>query len=117
MTASDASGGSSCYIRVLLDNACRWRPRPRRAALPKWPWLQRFIALQNWETKVRTIDAVAKPHPKVRMRFDLPTVVQCAAGVVPYRPDALAHHDEFKHYYSSPVPEAGTAPAGPNTPG
>ena len=107
-----ADGVQHCEIAGMRDTLDGYA-----AALPKWPWLQRFIALQNWETKVRTIDAVAKPHPKVRMRFDLPTVVQCAAGVVPYRPDALAHHDEFKHYYSSPVPEAGTAPAGPNTPG
>ena len=107
-----ADGVQHCEIAGMRDTLAGYA-----ATLPKWSWLQRFIARQNWETKVRTIDTVAKAHTTVRIRFDLPTVVQCASGVGPYRPDALAHHDDFKHYYSSPAPEAGAAPASPTTPG
>jgi hypothetical protein len=69
------------------------------ATLPKWSWLQKFIARQNWETNVRAIDPKAMVHPTVRERFELSDVVQCAAGREPYRPAALAQHDEFEKFY------------------
>jgi hypothetical protein len=44
------------------------------------------------------------PGRSIRLRFDLPHVVQCAAGVGPYRPDALVHHEDFKRYYRRTFP-------------
>jgi Uncharacterized alpha/beta hydrolase domain (DUF2235) len=68
--------------------------------LPNWSWLRGLVARQNWQIKVRDVGMASKVHPTVGQRFDLPTVVQCAAGAAPYRPDALAHHDDFKRYYT-----------------
>jgi hypothetical protein len=104
-----ADGVQHCEIAGMRDTLDGYA-----ATLPKWAWLQRFIAIQNWETKVRTIDGHAKVHAAVRTRFDLPKVTQCAR-IGAYRPDALALHEEFKHYYSSPNPEGETTPSGPTT--
>ena len=66
--------------------------------LPKWGWLQRLVANQNWEIKIRTITHDAIVHPTVETRFALPSVIQCA-DVGPYRPEALRNHDKFKDRY------------------
>lgn len=68
------------------------------AKLPKWGWLQRYIAGKNWETKVREIRHDAPVDPTVESRAGLPKVTQCA-NVGPYRPDALREHDDFAHLY------------------
>jgi hypothetical protein len=78
------------------------------AKLPKWGWLQRYVASQNWETKVRVIDPEARVDPTVKTRAALPEVVQCAT-VGPYRPDALRNHNDFKQLYTE---AAGASRAG-----
>lgn len=89
-----AGGVQHCEVAGMRDTLDGYAGK-----LPKWSWLQKFVARQNWETKIRAIDADAKVHPMVRARFDLPIVMQCVAGTGPYRPDALAHHEDFKRYY------------------
>ena len=90
----DAGGVRHCEVAGMRDTLDAFADR-----LPKWRWLRSRIAGRNWEVKLRVIDAAAKVHPAVGQRFELPTVVQCATGVAPYRPDALAGHDDFKRYY------------------
>ncbi|MGY3361901.1 hypothetical protein ACVWZK_008564 [Bradyrhizobium sp. GM0.4] len=68
------------------------------AKLPKWRWLQRYIAGMNWETKVREMTHDAPLDPTVKTRAGLLKVIQCA-NVGPYRPEALRNHDDFKQYY------------------
>lgn len=53
----------------------------------------------NWPEEMRKIDPEAPVHPSVTERFKLDNVVQCAAGLGPYRPEALRNHSEFKSYY------------------
>jgi uncharacterized protein (DUF2235 family) len=89
-----ANGVQHCEVAGMHDSLEGYA-----AKLPKWTWLQKFIARQSWETKVRTIDPKAEVHPTVLVRFDLPEVVQCATGSSPYRPVALAEHKEFRKYY------------------
>jgi hypothetical protein len=71
------------------------------AKLPKWVWLQRHIAAQNWETKIREINNKAPVDPTVKTRAALAKVTQCAS-VGPYRPEALRNHDDVKQYYTHP---------------
>jgi hypothetical protein len=68
------------------------------AKLPKWKWLQRYIAGNNWETKIREITHDAPLDPTVKIRAGLRAVTRCA-NVGPYRPDALRGHDELKGLY------------------
>lgn len=89
-----AGGVQHCEIAGMRDTLDAYV-----AKLPKWKWLQRIIAGKNWEVEIREITHNAPVHPTVRTRFDLPEVAQCA-HVGAYRPDALAHHDEFKRYYT-----------------
>jgi hypothetical protein len=77
------------------------------AKLPKWGWLQRLIAGQNWETTVRVIDPGAIVDPTVTTRAGLTAVLQCAS-VGPYRPEALRNHNDFKKLY---LPAAGVSGA------
>lgn len=90
-----ANGVQHCEVAGMRDTL-----DDQAAKLPKWSWLQKFLASQNWETKVRDIQPEAKVHPTVRARFELPETVQCASGRGPYRPSALVAHNEFKAYYS-----------------
>lgn len=90
-----ANGVQHCEVAGMRDSL-----DDQAAKLPKWSWLQKFVANQNWETKVREIQPEAKVHPTVGARFDLPEILQCASGKGPYRPPALANHVEFKAYYS-----------------
>lgn len=62
--------------------------------LPKWGWLRRYIAAQNWETKIREVTHDAPLDPTVVVRAGLAQVAQCAT-VGPYRPAALHDHDVF----------------------
>jgi hypothetical protein len=68
-------------------------------ALPNWPWLRRLLARQNWQVKLRDVGVESIVHPTVGQRFELSAVVQCARGMASYRPEALAHHNDFKRYY------------------
>jgi hypothetical protein len=70
--------------------------------LPKWGWLERYIAAQNWETKIREVTHDAPLDPTVDVRAGLAQVAQCAT-VGPYRPAALHEHDIFK----PPPPDSG----------
>ncbi|MBR0861873.1 DUF2235 domain-containing protein [Bradyrhizobium diazoefficiens] len=90
----DAGGMQHCEVAGMRDTLDALADK-----LPNWSWVRRLIGRQNWEVKVRDIDAAAKVHPTVVQRFELPTVVQCATGTAPYRPDALAGHNDFKRYY------------------
>jgi uncharacterized protein (DUF2235 family) len=91
---TDAGGVQHCEVVGMRDTIDGFADM-----LPNWSWLRRLLARQNWEIKIRDVGATAMVHPTVRRRFDLPTVVRCDAGAGPYRPDALAHHDDFKRYY------------------
>lgn len=65
------------------------------------PIVRMFLRGRNWTKKVRTINPAAPVHPTVAERFDLPSVKKCD-GSGPYRPVALAEHEQFKQYYSAP---------------
>jgi Uncharacterized alpha/beta hydrolase domain (DUF2235) len=93
-TYPTADGLQHCEVAGMRDALDGYA-----AKLPKWSWLQKLIARENWETKIRMIGEQAKVHSTVRLRFDLPAIVQCAGGAGPYRPDALRGHDDFKQYY------------------
>jgi hypothetical protein len=88
-----ADGVQHCEIAGMRDALDSYA-----ASLPKWAWLQRWIAGKNWDTKVRTIPHNAPVHPTVKARAGLSTVPQCAS-VGPYRPEALRGPDEFKQLY------------------
>lgn len=90
-----ADGVQHCEVSGMRDTL-----DDQATKLPKWSWLQKFVASQDWETKVRDIQPEAKVHPTVRVRFELPEVIQCGSGRSPYRPLALADHVDFKAYYS-----------------
>jgi len=65
------------------------------AKLPKWEWLQRYIAAQNWKTKVREIAPDAPLDLTVFGRAKLAEVEQCST-TGPYRPAALRSHKKFQ---------------------
>ncbi|MHC2576562.1 hypothetical protein ACVI1J_001726 [Bradyrhizobium diazoefficiens] len=90
----DAGGVQHCEVAGMRDTLDAFAGK-----LPNWSWVRKLIGRQNWEIKLRDIDAAAKAHPTVGQRFEIPTVVQCATGAAPYRPDALAGHNDFKRYY------------------
>lgn len=89
-----ANGVQHCEIVGMRDTLDTYV-----AKLPKWKWLQGIVAGRNWEVELRNITHNAPVHPTVVARFNLPAVLQCAR-VGPYRPDALANHDDFKRFYS-----------------
>jgi uncharacterized protein (DUF2235 family) len=88
-----ADGVQHCEVAGMRDTL-----DALAAKLPKWGWLQRYIAAKNWETKIRDITHDAPLDPTVLIRADLSAVTQCSK-VGPYRPDALQNHDEFKPYH------------------
>jgi uncharacterized protein (DUF2235 family) len=83
------------------------------AKLPKWGWVQRNIAAQNWETKVREVKHDAPLHPTVVVRAGLAKVPQCGT-VGAYRPAALLGHDLFKLPVSAAA--ASAVHTGPTNP-
>lgn len=105
-----ANGVQHCEVAGMRDTLDAFAEK-----LPKWGWLQRYIAAQNWETKIREMNHEAPVDPTVKMRAALDKVTQCA-GTGPYRPEALRNHNDFKQYYQ-PTGEAsaGAAPA-PSSP-
>lgn len=88
-----ADGIQHCEVAGMRDTLDSYA-----AKFPKWDWLQRYIAKQNWETKVRDINHEAPVDPTVTTRASLPKVAQCST-VGPYRPEGLRNHDDFKHLY------------------
>ena len=66
--------------------------------------LARLLKGRGWAVKVRKIDPEANVHSSVADRFELGEAVQCA-GSGPYRPQALANHQRFKHYYQTRLGE------------
>jgi uncharacterized protein (DUF2235 family) len=90
-----ADGVQHCEVAGMRDTL-----DTNAAKLPKWGWLQRYIAGKNWETKVRDISHDAPVDPTVTTRAGLPEVTQCAI-VGPYRPEALRRHDDFRQLYLS----------------
>ena len=103
-----ADGVQHCEIAGMRDTL------DQRAAQLPW-FLRMFLANKNWDVKVRDIPHDAKVHETVRARFGLPSVIQCAAGAAPYRPEALKSHDEFKTYWPAPKQETESAVAEPAT--
>ncbi|MBB4383253.1 hypothetical protein [Bradyrhizobium sp. SBR1B] len=91
----DAGGVQHCEVAGMRDTI-----ESLADALPNWSWLRSLLGRQNWQTKIRDVGTESKVHPTVEQRFVLSTVVQCAAGVAPYRPAALAQHVDFKRYYT-----------------
>ena len=100
-----ADGVQHCEVAGMRDTL-----DALAAKLPKWGWLQRYVAARNWETKIRDMNHEAPVDPTVKTRAALPKVTQCA-GVGPYRPEALRSHDDFKNYYL--LPEVGPAQTSP----
>jgi hypothetical protein len=90
-----ANGVQHCEIAGMRDTLDSYA-----AKLPKWKWLQRIVTGKNWEVEIRDITHNAPVHPTVRARFDLAEVAQCTR-VGAYRPEALAHHDDFMRYYQA----------------
>lgn len=95
-----ADGVQHCEIAGMRDTIERSIP----------VFLRRFSASWNWASQVRRIAHDAPVHRTVVERFDLEWVTQCA-GSGPYRPAALAGHDQFKHLYAAgravqPEPQA-----------
>ncbi|EHP94655.1 DUF2235 domain-containing protein [Methylorubrum extorquens] len=95
-----ADGVQHCEIAGMRDTIERSIPM----------FLRRFSASWNWASQVRRIAHDAPVHRTVVERFDLEWVTQCA-GSGPYRPAALAGHDQFKHLYAAgravqPEPQA-----------
>jgi hypothetical protein len=101
-----ADGVQHCEVAGMRDTLDAYA-----GELPKWGWLQRFVAGQNWETKVRVVDPEAKVDPTVATRAGLSAVVQCAT-VGPYRPEALRNHNDFKQLYLPPAQRPEPALAG-----
>jgi uncharacterized protein (DUF2235 family) len=99
-----ADGVQHCEVARMRDTLDAYA-----AKLPKWRWLQRFVASQNWETKVRVIDPEALVDPTVTTRARLSSVVQCAS-VGPYRPEALRNHNDFKQLYPPLAVASGGSP-------
>jgi uncharacterized protein (DUF2235 family) len=88
-----ADGVQHCEVAGMRDTLDAYA-----AKVPKWGWLQRYIAGMNWETKVRDITHDAPVDPTVKTRAGLTSVTQCSAAG-PYRPEALRRHDDFKDLY------------------
>jgi hypothetical protein len=90
-----ADGVQHCEVAGMRDTLDAFSQK-----LPKWPWLQEYVARMNWETKVRDITQDAPVDPTVNARAGLSEVTQCAV-VGPYRPEALRKHDDFKQLYAA----------------
>jgi uncharacterized protein (DUF2235 family) len=88
-----ADGVQHCEVAGMRDTLEGYA-----AKLPKWKWLQRLIASNNWKVELRPIAHDAPVHGTVRDRFALASVIQCSK-VGAYRPDALRRHDDFKALY------------------
>ncbi len=56
----------------------------------------------TYAVKIRKIKPDARVHPTVTERFALKSVTKCT-GSGPYRPEALAEHNDFKTYYATVV--------------
>jgi uncharacterized protein (DUF2235 family) len=87
-----ADGVQHCEVVGMADSI--------KSKVPNW--LQPYTSSLAWPVKIREIKPDAPVHPTVRERFHLKSVIQCA-GSGPYRPKALAGHDEFKAYYEVSV--------------
>ena len=99
-----ANGVQHCEVAGMRDALDAYAAR-----LPKWNWLQRRVAKWNWPIEIRNITHNAPVDPTVRERFDFADIVQCS-GIGAYRPESLAHHDDFKRYYpEAPAPSPETA--------
>jgi uncharacterized protein (DUF2235 family) len=92
-----ADGVQHCEVAGMRDAL-----DDQASGLPKWSWLQKLVADQNWETKIRDVQPEARVHPTVQTRFELPKIIQCASRSGPYRPVALTQHVDFKGYYLNP---------------
>ena len=87
-----ADGLQHCEVAGLLDTLDRL-PSP----------LNRWMKGRGWVVKTRTINPKAPVHSTVAERFELEAALQCT-GTGPYRPAALANHDDFKHYFEADDP-------------
>ena len=103
-----ADGVQHCEVAGMNDTLERRAPK----------WLRRWTGSLGWKVKIRDIPHNAVVDPTVVERFGLGWVPQCG-GSGPYRPEALAGHDLFKHYYPVPEPvgspaedKSGSAPSG-----
>ena len=72
----------------------------RDAIEKKVPWIRRIYSPRGYDVQVREVKPFYLVHETVEQRFSLPSVPQCG-GWAPYRPEALRHHDKFKHLYSA----------------
>jgi uncharacterized protein (DUF2235 family) len=91
-----ADGVQHCEIAGMRDTLDGYAEK-----VPKWKWLQRLIAGENWPVKVRDITPDAPVDPTVEARFALSSVIQCA-GIGQYRPTALRNHLKFQSKYPDP---------------
>lgn len=98
-----APGNASGILRLQLhpasDGVQHCEVAGMQDTLDRLPgWLRKIMRGRGWAVKVRTINPKAWVHPSVAERFKLSSVVQCA-GSGPYRPSALAAHEEFQQFY------------------
>lgn len=78
-----------------------------RDTLDRLPWpLRNLLKNRGWAVKIRNIQPEAPVHASVKERFEFTSALQCT-GTAPYRPAALANHEEFKHYFHTEGAAAG----------
>lgn len=83
-----SAGAQHCEVIAMNDAI--------DAKTPKWlKWATRSL---SWDVQVRRIPHDALVHESVYERFAL-AAVQQPEGFLPYRPAALAQHDQFKARY------------------
>ena len=87
-----ADGVQHCEVVGMQDTI--------ESKVPKW--LQPYTGSLTYPVKMREIKPDARVHPTVTERFALKSVTKCA-GSGPYRPEALAQHNDFKAYYMTSV--------------
>lgn len=84
-----ADGLQHCEVAGLRDTLDRL-PSP----------LNSWMRGRGWAVKIRTIHPEARVHRTVAERFKFTSALQCT-GAGPYRPAALANHENFKQYYEA----------------
>ena len=100
-------GAQHCEIAGMQDAITE---RTEASWVPGW--VSKWAADKSWEVGGREPKPDAPMHHSVDDRFAARAVVQCD-GLRPYRPEALAGHARFRHFYegdvASPAPDVGRA--------
>jgi len=95
------AGAQHCEVAGMRDaiaarTEASWVP----ARVRKW------AQGKSWEEEARDPKPDAPVHPSVDERFAAGPVIQCD-GLKRYRPDVLAKHERFRHFYEEAATAAG----------